>query len=319
MKLKSPVAVVVMGGAMVEGTLIAQSRPAQVLLQALQRGRLPHAILLHGPDLAVLEALCGHLAAQLLKEDKPFAHPDLFALRPANLMRQIGVDAMRELTRQIGQSAREGGAKVAVIYEADRMNASASNAFLKTLEEPPRQTTLFLLSTRPYELLATIRSRCMNVAVPADLGRVGDPQWQQWLADYTELLQITQQGGRQALAQMFLGAYGLMNRFGGIVKSLSDTAWGAFAAQLGDGLPEEERAALERGFQISFRQRLLGEIEEQTRNFALYRLNDDPLAGSRLARSVKALEAAAGLLKVNFKEGAALEHYLLQALRIWSR
>lgn len=299
---------------------IQQSRPAKVLGQALERGRLPHAILLHGSDLAVLEALCEHLSAQLLGSTQPLQHPDVFTVRPANLMRQIGVDAMRELTRLISQSAREGGHKVAIIYEADRMNPSASNAFLKTLEEPPRATTIFLLSSRPYELLATIRSRCMNVAVPADLGRIADGGWQQWLADYTELLHTAHKGsGRERLAQMFLGAYGLMNRFGTIVKSLSDAAWDAFSATLSADLPEEQTAALERGFQISFRQRLLAEIEEQTRNFALYQLSDDPQAGAKLARSVTVLERSAGLLKVNFKEGAALEYYLLQALRIWAR
>lgn len=300
--------------------MISESRPAKVLGQALERGRLPHAILLHGSDLAVLESLCEHLCAQLLGSERPLQHPDVFAVRPANLMRQIGVDAMRELTRQISQSAREGGHKVAIVYEADRMNASASNAFLKTLEEPPRATTIFLLCTRPYELLATIRSRCMNVAVPADLGRIADGGWQQWLADYTELLHTAHKGGgRERLAQMFLGAYGLMNRFGAIVKSLSDAAWEAFSASLSDDMPEEQSAALERGFQISFRQRLLGEIEEQTRNFALYTLSDDPQAGAKLARSVAVLERSAGLLKVNFKEGSALEYYLLQALRIWAR
>lgn len=299
---------------------IGESRPARVLKQALERGRLPHAILLHGADLAVLESLCEYLSGQLLGSDRPLQHPDAFAVRPANLMRQIGVDAMRELTRQISQSAREGGHKVAVVYEAERMNASASNAFLKTLEEPPRATTIFLLSTRPYELLATIRSRCINVAVPTDLGRIADGDWQQWLADYTELLHTAHSGGGRArIAQMFLGAYGLLNRFGSIVKSLSDAAWKTFGASLSDDLPEEQLAALERGFQIDFRQRLLSEIQEQTRNFALYQLNDDPQAGVKLARSVAVLERSAGLLKVNYREGAALEYYLLHALRIWTR
>jgi DNA polymerase-3 subunit delta' len=66
--------------------------------------------------------------------------------------------------------ARDGRRKVAIISEADRMMAQAANAFLKTLEEPPNNSPLLLLSAIPEVLPDTIRSRCLAIplAPPTD-------------------------------------------------------------------------------------------------------------------------------------------------------
>ena len=58
--------------------------------------------------------------------------------------------------------------KIGVIYEADRMNEEAQNALLKTLEEPPPDTTLILCTANPASLLPTTRSRCQIVKLPDD-------------------------------------------------------------------------------------------------------------------------------------------------------
>ena len=58
--------------------------------------------------------------------------------------------------------------KIGVIYEADRMNDEAQNALLKTLEEPPPDTTLILCTANPASLLPTTRSRCQIVKIPDD-------------------------------------------------------------------------------------------------------------------------------------------------------
>ena len=76
-------------------------------------------------------------------------------------MRQISADATRELIAKVQVSAAVAPRKVAILHEVDRMNTAAANVFLKTLEEPPANTTLLLLTTRPYALLPTIRSRCL--------------------------------------------------------------------------------------------------------------------------------------------------------------
>lgn len=89
------------------------------------------------------------------------AHPDVGIARPYN--RAILVDAMRDLEREANFRPYEGAARVLLIEDADKLNEAASNALLKTLEEPPATTYLILLTARPAALLPTIRSRCQPV------------------------------------------------------------------------------------------------------------------------------------------------------------
>lgn len=298
---------------------LADSRPVGVLSQSLERGRLPHAILLQGASMEGLEAIALAFAGELLKTDAPDKHPDLFRIRPANKMRQINAEGTRELIRDIQHSSNQGGAKVALVYEADRMNSTAANAFLKTLEEPPADTTIFLLSTRPYDLLPTILSRCVNLRLPLELDRVSAADWQQWLADYTEWLQLVSSGhaARGGAAECLIAAYGLITRFSSVLAALSAKAWKTYRETLPEGLTDEQVTALETGYVKGLRSRLLAEIETQTRHFALQKPDDVPAA--KLAQAVKALEHGAGLLGLNFNEAAAMEAYLLQSLRIWAR
>ncbi|MBM4164849.1 MAG: hypothetical protein FJ222_10490 [Lentisphaerae bacterium] len=91
---------------------------------------------------------------------------DVVWIVPEKKSRQISIDQIRErLLPAIEQTSFEGGWKVGVIVGADRMNASASNAFLKTLEEPPPQTLFLLLTDSPQNLLPTILSRCQRLDV----------------------------------------------------------------------------------------------------------------------------------------------------------
>src|SRR5205823_5296094 len=157
-----------------------------VIERAIARQRLSHSLLLTGDDIDTLTLVATAIAdrllnptlatnaVQALRPDTPatphFApenHPDSFALRPAGKMRQISADATRELIGKVQVSPTLAPRKVAVIYECDRMNLTAANIFLKTLEEPPANTTLLLLTTRPYALLPTIRSRCLHFRFPA--------------------------------------------------------------------------------------------------------------------------------------------------------
>jgi DNA polymerase-3 subunit delta' len=84
-------------------------------------------------------------------------------LRPLTKSRQLGVSVIRDLEHTLHLAAPAGSYKVGVILEADRMNDQAANAFLKTLEEPPGNTLLMLLTANPQRLLPTIRSRCLSI------------------------------------------------------------------------------------------------------------------------------------------------------------
>lgn len=99
------------------------------------------------------------------------SHPDLvrvgLELRDDGRLRQdIVVDQLRVLTRRLALSSQFGGWQVALVDPADRMNANAANALLKTLEEPARDTLLVLVADDASRLPATILSRCLRVAIP---------------------------------------------------------------------------------------------------------------------------------------------------------
>src|SRR3979411_415884 len=75
----------------------------------------------------------------------------------------IRVKPMRELEREANFRPFEGAARVFIVEDADYMNEAASNALLKTLEEPPPTSHLILTTSNPPALLATIRSRCQII------------------------------------------------------------------------------------------------------------------------------------------------------------
>lgn len=155
--------------------LIGHEEAEAALTQARQSGRLHHAWILAGPEGIGKATLAYRFAKALLGErDGPAAirliqqnaHPDLLALRRPWDAREkrakgvLGVDEIRRLRPFFGASAGQGGWRVAIVDSADDLNASAANALLKILEEPPARSLLLLVAHRPGRLLATLRSRC---------------------------------------------------------------------------------------------------------------------------------------------------------------
>ena len=97
-----------------------------------------------------------------MKIDKG-SHPDVFTVIPEGDGGQITVSAIRQLEESLSYKPFEGEWKIAIIDNADRLNRSAANAFLKCLEEPSQKSILILISSRPDTMLATIRSRCQKI------------------------------------------------------------------------------------------------------------------------------------------------------------
>jgi len=304
----------------------------QVLKRSIAERRLAQGILLHGDSLPALEAVCHYMAQAILQTDADVSqHPDFFSLRPQGKMRFINVgskndrvggewpaNSMRRLMHDLHLTPQAGNKKVAVIYEVDRMNKTAANAFLKTLEEPPDDTTLFLLTTRPYKLLPTIRSRCVKFGLPAELSRIQHEDWQQWLADYAEWMHTLRQEklSRGKAADLMMTVYGLLTKFSHILDHLTQSSWKTYAEDLPENLDSDQKAALETGFKKSIRAQLFIEIEQETRNFALQDVHDIPTRA--FAQAIAHLERNVGLLEVNLNESTALEAFLLQSLRLWS-
>ncbi len=98
-------------------------------------------------------------------------HPDLGLVIPYN--RNILVDAIRHLEKEANFRPFEAPARIFIVDDADKMNDAASNALLKTLEEPASTSYIFLISSRPDSLLPTIRSRCQTIRfAPVDVEEI---------------------------------------------------------------------------------------------------------------------------------------------------
>ena len=113
---------------------------------------------------------------------QPDEHPDLLMLthgpkndkearaqaagKPFEIARSIRVDQIRAMQRRLTMRPTAGENRVVLIDPADDMEAGASNALLKSLEEPPDGTVFMLVTHRPARLLPTIRSRCRTLRVP---------------------------------------------------------------------------------------------------------------------------------------------------------
>ncbi len=155
-------------------------RALELLESAFERGRLGHAFLITGTKGSGKRELAARMitmvnggntqeAMDFFGETLPPQTPPLEELegelvrivQPRMKSRRIGVDAMRELEKSFRVSAPTGKFKVGVITDADRMNEQAENAFLKTLEEPPADCLLLMLTEYPERLLPTILSRCL--------------------------------------------------------------------------------------------------------------------------------------------------------------
>ena len=174
--------------------------PWAALQGARQADRFPHALLLTGPagvgkrrllDALAHSLLChGTLAGGWACGQCPDCrllaagtHPDLARVGPDEEGKsgEIKVDAIRALASAEGLTAHRGGWKLILIDPAHRLNTSAANALLKTLEEPAPSTLLCLVSEQPSRLPATIRSRCqvLRLAVPPEAEALA------WLAPRT--------------------------------------------------------------------------------------------------------------------------------------
>jgi DNA polymerase-3 subunit delta' len=202
----------------------------QLLQRSLARGRLGHAYLFSGDQIEELESLARTLAKTLncqnpVKQNGEAVdccdacqscvkinndvHADIHWVRPESRSRVVTIDQVRELMREIQLKPTEARFKVAVLVGADRLNVQAANAFLKTLEEPPANSVLVLLSTEPSRILETILSRCLRVNFSGGVRRDLTSAETEWLEKFSSLA-IEQKTllGRYHLADMLLQKLG---------------------------------------------------------------------------------------------------------------
>ncbi len=138
------------------------------LLQALQKGSLPHAVILAAPDGCGRNFLARCLAADYLFPEGGEGAAAVLRGESSEVLLvegegpsgQIKIDRVRQVRSDMYRTGLSSAGRVVLIRDAERMMAPAANALLKVLEEPPGEV-LFLLTARDaFSLPATIRSRC---------------------------------------------------------------------------------------------------------------------------------------------------------------
>jgi DNA polymerase-3 subunit delta' len=261
------------------GVLFGHADAEQALLAAYRSGQCPHAWLICGERGIGKATLAYRMARFVLAHPNPAspavqsapslavpadhpvahrvaaqAHSDLLVLErtmneKGKLRQDIAVEDVRRCVPFFGSTAGEGGWRIAVVDAVDELNAAGANALLKIVEEPPPRALLFLVSHAPGRTLATIRSRCRQLALrplsseqvaqaaAAALGKASDEEAIQAAARAAD--------GSVARALMFLSADALELRraLTALLERLPELDGRALHA-LGDSLAGTEAATL---------------------------------------------------------------------------
>jgi DNA polymerase-3 subunit delta' len=157
--------------------IAGHDRPVTILKRALANKTLAHAYLFSGGEgigkkmtaLALAAAVncrnmessggCGECPS--CRKVAALTHPDVHILSADG--DEIKIDQVRQVQADLALKPFEGAKKILIVDGAESMNPSSANAFLKTLEEPPGETLIVLISPLPQSLLPTIRSRCQEI------------------------------------------------------------------------------------------------------------------------------------------------------------
>ncbi len=154
-----------------------QDRAINILKRAIANDHIAHSYLFHGPDgvgkreTAISFAMAINCAeyngdacgiCTPCRKISSGIHPDITVIDPEG--GEIKIGAIRDLINGMVYKPLEAKKRVVIVNGAERFNLSSSNAFLKTLEEPPADTVIVLITSNPDMLLQTILSRCQKVS-----------------------------------------------------------------------------------------------------------------------------------------------------------
>jgi len=190
----------------------------EYLQRAHEQNRLAHAYLITGPPGSGKQRLAADLASLVngtpVEDVFSAKAREIFVARPESKSRRIVIEQIRDLEHALQMRAVNARRKVAIIPDADRLQSQAANAFLKTLEEPPKDSLLLLLSSLPEALPETILSRCIAIPIATNGERENKDEEE-------KLVQLLQQmSGQQSWTIQF--AYGLAQEFQGLLRAVRE-------------------------------------------------------------------------------------------------
>ncbi len=155
-----------------------QPKAIRILIGTLKRDRLPSSILMSGQKgigkrftaINYSKAVNCLNPANFDSCDKcpsckkidTGIHPDIHIIEPEN--DEIKIESIRKIDEILSLKPFEGKKKIVIIDDADLMNTNSANAFLKTLEEPPENSIIILISSNDDILPDTVKSRCIRIS-----------------------------------------------------------------------------------------------------------------------------------------------------------
>jgi len=196
--------------------IVGHQKQLVILRAALASGRLHHAYLFLGPEgvgkHSIAVALAKAIHCQANADDfcgqcincariADGNHPDVRVLEPLADKKEISIQQIREIERELNYRSFTGKRKIVIIDPAILLNAAAQNALLKTLEEPPQESLIILIAPNAGGLLPTLRSRCLRLS----FAPVSRPE----VAAYLQKLHKKSAEEAAFLAAMSMGSIGV--------------------------------------------------------------------------------------------------------------
>lgn len=222
--------------------IIGQEKSLRLLRGALANHRLHHAYLFTGPEgvgkrtTAMMMAMALHCVERQgdacgrcieCARIRNRNHPDIREIEPLPGKKEITIQQIRSLEKDLQLRSFSGGRKVAILDPAALLNQPSQNALLKTLEEPPKDSLLILISPSAGALLPTLRSRCLRVSF--------GPITRQLLADYLSSRKGVPAEEAQLLAALSMGSLGMALAIKDSESRATRREWSLRLAALGRG------------------------------------------------------------------------------------
>jgi DNA polymerase-3 subunit delta' len=315
---------------MMFGEIYGHEKQIAILSSAMANERIAHAYLFYGMEGIGKRAVAAVFAGALnCRDANPpcgvcpscrkaalKTHPDIITITAEGQFIKIG--AVKALQEQMKFRPREGRRRIFILEEADRMNAAAANALLKTLEEPTAGNILLLTTSRPHVLPMTILSRCQHLRFAplpqeevARFLRENHP-----LAEDEAAVLAATSGGSIGKALEMNKANTLTQRNGILEYLLTDDPADllrrlAFAGRLGEEREEilERLQILRTCYRDALVYRETGETQRlifRDREVVLRTLADR-LSGRLLLSNIAAVETAIGAIEKNANKTLTLE------------
>ncbi|MDR1433359.1 MAG: hypothetical protein LBI61_03430 [Puniceicoccales bacterium] len=273
------------------------------LMDCCERDQLPNSNLLVCVDEKICCEVAAKIAKKVLSVENLACCVDFSCVRPTGAMAQISVDQIRELRARIYLSPKVCKKKFAAIFAAERMHNAAANAFLKTLEEPPADTVIFLTAAKPHTMLPTIAGRCSITRLLSSDEIHESQEIRNWLASYSSWLHSLFGSASEEKNRVITGMYSILASLEILVNNA--TKGTADGGDFGDEQPGKKQI-----YATFFLK-----IERTTAEF----FEGKPHLIKIFPLAISNLEAKAVLVSLNVNFMACVEVFLIEIFQMVAR